>query len=109
MRTDTPQPIRLADYRPPAFLIDEIALDFALEAQATRVKSRLTVRRNPGQDGPLALDGVRLKLISIAIDGRRLQPSDYTLTDEHLTLSHTSDAFVLETEVEIDPDGNKAL
>ena len=31
MRTDTPPPIRLADYRPPAFLIDEVALDFDLE------------------------------------------------------------------------------
>ena len=41
MRTDTPQPIRLADYRPPAFLIDEVHLDFHLEPNATRVKARL--------------------------------------------------------------------
>ena len=27
MRTDTPQPIRLSDYRPPAFLVDEVRLD----------------------------------------------------------------------------------
>ena len=109
MRTDTPQPIRLADYRPPAFLIDEIALDFRLEPAATRVKSRLTVRRNPDGSGPLVLDGVRLKLISIALDGRVLSPADYELTEEHLTLAGTPEAFVLETEVEIDPEGNKAL
>jgi aminopeptidase N len=109
MRTDIPQPIRLADYRPPAFLIDEVALDFALEPQATRVKSKLAVRRNPGQTGPLVLDGVRLKLISIAVDGAPLDPSAYDLTDEHLTLTAPPEAFVLETEVEIDPEGNKAL
>jgi aminopeptidase N len=109
MRTDTPQPIRLADYRPPAFLIDEIALDFRLEPRATRVKARLKVRRNPGQDGPLVLDGVRLKLISIALDGRPLSPTDYALTDEHLSVQSPPEAFVLETEVEIDPEGNTAL
>ena len=34
MRTDTPQPIRLSDYSPPAFLIDEIKLDFQLDPHA---------------------------------------------------------------------------
>jgi aminopeptidase N len=109
MRTDTPQPIRLSDYRPPAFLIDEVALDFALEPAATRVKAKLTVRRNPGQSGPLVLDGVRLKLISVAIDGTPLDASAYELTPDHLTLAQTPEAFVLETEVEIDPRGNTAL
>ncbi len=109
MRTDIPQPISLADYQPPAFLIDEIALDFALEPTATRVKATLKVRRNPGQDGPLVLDGVRLKLIFIALDGQALSPSDYELTDERLTLKAPPEAFTLETEVEIDPEGNTAL
>jgi aminopeptidase N len=109
MRTDTPQPIRLSDYQPPSFLIDEVALDFRLEPNTTRVKAKLTVRRNPGQSGPLVLDGVRLNLVSAAIDGVALAPSAYDLTPEHLTLNNTPEAFVLETEVEIDPEGNKAL
>jgi aminopeptidase N len=109
MRTDTPQPIHLADYRPPAFLIDEIDLDFRLEPTATRVTATLKVRRNPGQAGPLVLDGVRLKLVSIALDGRPLTPADYELTDEHLTLENPPEAFTLQTEVEIDPEGNTAL
>ncbi|HEY4030725.1 MAG TPA: aminopeptidase N [Caulobacteraceae bacterium] len=109
MRTDTPQPIHLSDYRPPAFLIDEIDLDFRLEPSTTRVKATLKVRRNPGQDGPLVLDGVRLKLVSVTLDGRALSPADYELTDEHLTLPGAPEAFTLQTEVEIDPEGNKAL
>jgi aminopeptidase N len=109
MRTETPQPIRLSDYRPPAFLIDEIALDFALEPNATRVKATMKVRRNPGQVGPLSLDGVRLKLISIAIDGAPLAPEQYELTADKLTIAAPPEAFTLQTEVEIDPQGNKAL
>ena len=109
MRTDTPQPIRLSEYRPPAFLIDEVALDFDLEPSATRVKARLKVRRNGEGDEPLVLDGVRLKLQSVAIDGRALSDADYALSAEQLSIPSLPDAFVLETEVEIDPKGNSAL
>ncbi|CAN5339229.1 aminopeptidase N [soil metagenome] len=109
MRTETPQQIRLADYRPPAFLIDTVDLDFQLEPNATRVKARLAVRRNGEHADPLRLEGERLKLISIAVDGRVLADGDYAVTDEELTIAGVPDAFVLETEVEIDPEGNKAL
>ena len=109
MRTDTPQPIRLADYRPPAFLIDEVRLDLSLEPNQTRVKATLKVRRNGAGDAPLVLDGVGLKLISLAIDGAALAASRYEVGPEHLTISDVPDAFVLDTEVEIDPEGNKAL
>jgi len=109
MRTDTPQPISLTDYRPPAFLIDTAALEFHLEPNATRVKAKLAVRRDGQHAEPLVLDGVRLKLISAAIDGRVLSPGDYVVTEEALTLANVPAAFTLETEVEIDPQGNKAL
>lgn len=42
-----PPVIHRADYRPPEWLVPEIALDFALSLNATRVKSALKVRRNP--------------------------------------------------------------
>ena len=72
MRTETPQPIRLSDYRPPAFLVDEIHLDFDLRPSATRVRARLSLRRNGAAGEPLLLEGERLTPISIAIDGRAL-------------------------------------
>jgi aminopeptidase N len=109
MRTDTVQPIRLADYRPPAYVIDTVDLAFDLKPKATRVKAKLTLRRAAAAAEPLVLDGVRLKLISLAIDGRALAASDYAVSDEHLTIMTPPAAFVLETEVEIDPEGNTAL
>ena len=109
MRTDTPQPVRLAEYRPPAFLVDEVHLDFQLEPGATRVKARLAMRRNGDHAEPLVLDGVRLKPISVAIDGNALGGNAYVVDDEHLKIADAPDAFSLETEVEIDPAGNAAL
>ena len=109
MRTDIPQPIHLADYKPPAFKVESVEMDFSLEPRATRVKARLALKRNGEHDQPLALDGVRLKLISAALDGQPLEPARYELTADHLTISGVPDAFVLETEVEIDPEGNTYL
>ena len=109
MRTETPQPIRLTDYRPPAFLIDEVHLTFLLEPNTTRVKAKMTVRRNGDHKDPLVFNGERLKAISVAIDGRVLAESERTIDGEHLTVPGVPDTFILETEVEIDPEANKAL
>ena len=109
MRTETPPAVKLADYRPPAFLIDDVALDIILEPAATRVKARLSIRREGSHGEPLKLNGERLKPVSVAIDGRTLGPAEYAVDEEWLTVSSVSDVFVLETEVEIDPAGNTAL
>ena len=84
MRTDQPVPIRLQDYAPPPFLVDEVDLTFVLDPDSTRVRSKLTLRRNGAHGEPLKLDGVRLKPVSIAVDGRVLEPGAYQITDEHL-------------------------
>ncbi len=109
MRTDTPPPIRLADYQQPDFLIDAASLDFALEPAGTRVRAQLTIRRNGGHSRPLRLNGERLRPISVALDGRTLARREYAVDAEWLTLSDVPDAFSLETEVEIDPQTNRAL
>jgi len=109
MRTDTPQPIRLSDYRPPAYLIDEVRLEFDLSPNATRVRARMAVRRNGDHAEPLSLNGERLKPISVAIDGRKLSADEHQIDAEFLTIAAPPAAFVLETEVEINPEANKAL
>ena len=66
--------IRLADYRPPAFLVETVELTFAPRTRrATRVRARIAFRRNPARAGEaradLRLDGRGLDLVSAAIDG----------------------------------------
>src|SRR3989338_4082745 len=106
MRTETPQPVRLAEYRPPAYLIDEVFLDFALEPSATRVKAKLTVRRNGDHAEPLVLDGDGLKTLWGKADAPAPPPQPPA---EPLPLADLPAAFTLETEVEIDPKANTAL
>ena len=107
MRTETPQPIRLTDYRPPVFLVDEAHLTFDLAGGATRVKAVLKVRRNG--EGPLRFNGERLKPLSVAIDGQLLTQSAWSFDGEYLTIPGAPDAFTLQTEVEIDPAANTTL
>ena len=47
MKDAAPQIIYLADYTPPAFLVDEVHLTFRLAPGATRVISRIAFRPNP--------------------------------------------------------------
>ena len=108
-----PQPVRLADYRPPDFLIDTVDLVFELGADDTRVKSRLGVRRNPAAGAaraPLRLDGEALELISLALDGEKLGANRYQLPEEGgLILDDLPDTFTLEVETRIAPESNTEL
>jgi len=108
-----PQPVRLADYRPPAYLIDTVDLVFELGTADTRVKSRLGIRRNPAvpeRGSALNLDGEALELVSLALDGEPLGANRYQLLPEGgLVLTDTPDAFTLDIETRIAPQSNTAL
>jgi aminopeptidase N len=113
MKTDTPRPILLKDYRPPNYLIEAVNLDIALHATRTRVRARLKMRPNPAADsktGPLHLDGELIELESVKLDGRALGPGDYQRTDKELVIAAPPGApFTLETVTYSNPDANKAL
>jgi aminopeptidase N len=106
-----PQPIRLSDYAPPAWLVDGVSLDFDLRPRATRVLTHVSFRRNPdGPGGPLRLDGRNLKLISATVDDEPLSDSAYHVDGEGLTVTaDLPDAFTWRCETEINPEDNKAL
>ncbi len=109
---DTPRPIFLEDYQPPAFLIDRVDLRFELGETGTRVAATLELRRNPLgplTDGVLRLDGEGLELCSLALDGEPLATDRYRLDDEGLTLFGVPERFRLDSEVLIHPETNSAL
>ncbi|MEQ8949022.1 aminopeptidase N [Parvibaculum sp.] len=113
MRTEDPRPIRLKDYTPPAFTIDEVMLDIELDPARTRVHSTLKMRRNPASKdkaGPLVLDGEKLKLLEVRLDGELLGPNRYAVDGEHLTIHEAPEgAFTLETVTTCAPEENTAL
>ncbi len=106
-----PQPTRLSDYRPPAYRVTHTELTFDLDPAATRVKACLHLERHPERaaDTPLELDGERLALEAIAIDGQPLDEGEYALTDTGLTVHRVPGTFRLDTEVAIAPEANTAL
>jgi len=113
MKTETPRPIHLKDYRPPNYLIDHVDLDVWLAPERTRVSARLKMRPNPafdGEPGALRLDGEMLELEAVRLDGRQLSPRDYTSTDKELVIGKPpTRAFALEILTFCNPEANKAL
>jgi len=110
-KTQEPITIRLQDYKPTDYNIDSLQLDFDLLEEATRVRSALSIQRRAGVDAgtPLVLHGEKLKLISVAIDGETLNPSDYRVDEECLTITMAPEFFILEIETEINPKANTEL
>ncbi|WP_172299850.1 aminopeptidase N [Pseudoruegeria sp. HB172150] len=113
MKDASPQPVFLADYTPPAFLIDGVSLIFRLDPEATRVISKIAFRPNPeaapGQN--LELHGENLKLIRATVDGTDIT-RDCAVSETGLTLGASDlpgGAFTWEAEVEINPKANTAL
>ena len=113
LKTDTPRPIRLKNYRPPSHLIDRVKLDFSLHRTATRVRSRLDMAPNPvapDSKGRLRLDGENLQLIEIKLNGEVLPDKRYRVTASDLTISGVpNEPFRLEITTEINPEANTEL
>ncbi|WP_342248051.1 aminopeptidase N [Pseudomonas sp. OTU2001] len=112
MRTEQPQVIYLKDYQAPEYLIDETHLTFELFEDHTLVHAQLVMRRNPARGAglpPLELDGQQLELLRASLDDQELQPGDYQLDADSLTVQPKAERFTLDTSVKIHPESNTAL
>jgi aminopeptidase N len=112
MLTSTPKVIFLKDYTPPAFLVTTVDLDLDLRDDHAIVKTRLALARNPtaaDQRAPLVLDADELELVSVALEGKALQNSDYELSHGHLEIPGVPERFSLESTVRIRPKQNTKL
>lgn len=101
--------IRLADYTPPTYLIDEIALVFSLEPEQTLVAASSHVRRSGDAGGPLELSGERLDLQSVAIDGEPLDATRYRVEPGKLIILDPPASFRLDIVTRISPATNTHL
>ena len=111
MTASEPAAVRLADYAPPPFLVDEVDLDFELDEERTLVRAKLRVRRNPAvpRAADLVLDGHGLETGAVRIDGEAVSGNRIEIAAETLTVRDAPDAFVLDTVVSVRPGANKAL
>jgi aminopeptidase N len=112
MRTEEARPIRLADYRPPDWLVETVHLDVALHPTRAPVRAALKLKPNPaaGVPAPLTLDGDALTLVSLKIDGEPVTSDRYVATPDSLTIAQPPQRpFLLEIETVVDPSANTQL
>lgn len=79
-----PVTIHRGDYRPPDWQVPDVALDFALAVEATRVAAALSVVRHADAPVPLVLRGDGLTPAAVRVDGEgwndwRLDGSDLVI------------------------------
>ena len=98
--------IRREDYRPPDWLVPEIALEFELDPERTRVRATLGVARNGSHHRPLRLDGDELTPLSVLVDGGEAR---WSMDGPTLVVMIDGDSATVETLVELAPAANTKL
>ncbi|HUQ12754.1 MAG TPA: aminopeptidase N [Novosphingobium sp.] len=101
--------VRRLDYQPPAWLVPEIALDFALAPDTTRIRSTLTVERNPDGDGSatIRLNGDGIAVASLELDGQHF--NSWEMDGDDLLIELPGDRHTITIETEINPAANSQL
>ncbi len=104
-----PQTTYLKDYRQPDYLINSVHLHFDLEEKFTKVKSRLTLKRNGEHQRPLQLLGQEMELCCISLNGQTLESNQYHIDNKQLIIAQLPEVFTLEIETCIEPQKNTSL
>ncbi|RUR18345.1 aminopeptidase N [Legionella sp. km535] len=99
--------IYLKNYQAPVFSVETVDLNVDLYDDHALVKSIITLNRQ--HEGALVLYGDELELVQIQMNGRLLEPSDYTLDDEALIIEQCPDEVSLEIVTRIQPQNNTQL
>ncbi|WP_299195449.1 aminopeptidase N [uncultured Erythrobacter sp.] len=103
-----PPLIRREDYKPFAWHVPTVQLDFALGLDETLVKSVLEVERNEAAeaDQTLRLNGDGLDLVAVSVDGA---PCEHALDGDDLLVTLTGDKHRVEITTRVRPSQNTQL
>lgn len=109
--TETPITVHLRDYRPPAFKIQTVTLEFDLDPTHTRVRSVLEVRRNPDavHETQCVLYGENLELHAVKLNDTYLDAARYEKNENCLIIRDAPESFNLEIVNFVNPKANTAL
>lgn len=99
--------IYLKNYQAPSFTVDTVDLSFDLYDDHALVTSTLKLSRQ--HDGALHLYGDELELISVHMNGLKLEPSAYKLQEGDLILEGCPDVMTLNIVTRLCPQDNTAL
>src|SRR5687768_10885114 len=88
--------IRREDYAPFAWLVPEIALDFDLGLERTRIRSALTVQRNAKAPpaSTIRLNGDGLRPLEVIVDGQAI--NSWSMDGDDLIVPLTEDTHQIE-------------
>ncbi|XP_024396860.1 puromycin-sensitive aminopeptidase [Physcomitrium patens] len=107
---ETPKEIFLKDYKAPDYAFQKVDLIFVLGEDKTLVTSNIRVIPNFSDGAPLILDGERLKLVTLKINGLHVSKDNYKVSARQLHMtSLPTGSFDLEVVVEIEPQNNTFL
>ena len=109
LREGLPGTIYRKDYKVPDFSVKKVDLLVQIAEGQTQVTATLAVSRQAGQDSALTLDGEQLDLLWIELDGQRLSPEEYDVSEGQLMIPSVPDEFSLRTCVAICPEENTSL
>jgi len=107
MKTETPKTIFLKDYQPPAYKINNVALEFTLRDEHVIVRSALKLSKVT--EAALVLDGRELELLSISMNEIALSEEEYHIDENCLTIDQCPDDFTLDVVTKIYPRENLSL
>jgi aminopeptidase N len=99
--------IRREDYRPPDWLVPEIALNFTLGIDKTSVQAKLTVERNGEHDRALLLNGDELEPLGVCVDGAK--SDNWKMQGDDLLIPLDGSAHEVAIETELNPSANSKL
>jgi aminopeptidase N len=107
-RTENPITFLRSEYKAPAFTIQTVDLDIALNPSKTMVVNRMMIHRAAGNSGQsLVLHGEEQELISVRVNGEIVR--GYELTPHTLTIHNLPDQFELSITSANIPEKNTSL
>jgi aminopeptidase N len=104
-----PALVRRLDYQPPEWMVSDVALDFALSLTSARVRSELSVARNPlaQPQATIRLNGDGITATSVLVDGQLC--NDWRMDGPDLLIDLPGERHVIAIETVLDPSANTQL
>ena len=110
MKSENNRAIFRKNYQQPNYWVKSVNLGLMIEPDFTLIKSKIQFIHNPNNtDTSLVLNGVDLELLQISVNGRNLNPDEYSIDKESLTIENVPTQFELQVENKIYPSKNTAL